>query len=133
MTPPIEDTIQPETLNEVLLVNRIRQLHRAAWESGRHPYSWASADPNETPMMVKMITPTLRLAAHSEASLDIPRGLRIEARTEGPRKFGVANYISAEELAQTPPHREAQMLTEVHKRVLHSAAQLVEDWRRQAR
>jgi hypothetical protein len=129
----IEDTLVPATATEVALLERISQLRRKLWEGSRYfnTVDMMPPDPNEVPITVKDFNPTLRLAGASEASLDIPRGVRVEAHTYGPTSFGVANYISSQELSQLRPEMEANLLVHLHDRMVRSVGNALLDKLRQ--
>lgn len=122
----IEDTLRPETLNEVLLVDRIRQLQREHWDAERRggmAFGFGGSDPNaEEPLNVPYLAPSLRLAGSFEAKVEAPGTLNIRARTEGPTKFGLGHYVAAEALATLAPGAEARLFDTLWREGMHSLA-----------
>lgn len=125
--PTLEDTFTPTTATEVALLNRIDELKRRFWEGGRFYNSMDGfpPDPNQQSVAVKVFTPTLVLAGASEASLDLPRGIRIEARMRGPKAFGYAYYVDPLTLASYHPGTEANMMIDLLRKATQSAATLI--------
>lgn len=125
--PPIEQTLQPETVNEMILIERIRQLKRQMYVSGRDPYS-LSPDPNEIEIKLDEFHPTLTLAASVKADEDPnhPTSLRVHATSfNGSRSIGHAYYVGAETLASLSPYQAANMLGDLHKKTIRDLAELL--------
>ena len=133
MTETIENTLRPASATEVALLDRIGQLKRQLWEAGRfhNTVDGFPLDPNSVPVEVRRFDPVLHLAGSSEAALDLPRGLRIEARTHGKTALGVANYVPLQDLQQLRFFDEARLLGHLHERVIRQAGKLVQDHLRQ--
>lgn len=119
----IEDTLRPETVNEVLLLNRIRQLKIAGYEDGRLP-DWRSPFPEE--VAVQDFTPELRIGASVKAEWAGDPHIRVRARTFDPTSLGYAYYVSKETLARTSPREAASLLGELNDRLVRDLAKYLE-------
>jgi hypothetical protein len=112
-------------LNELLLVERINELHRKHYASGGVPEPYLS-DPNNDIKELGYLGPTLRMAGQFSVELSgqgaIPGSLKISARSHGPTSFGYAKYVSAETLAQMTPHLEAGLWDNIWREGMHSLA-----------
>ncbi len=125
----IEDTLYPETVNELLLVNRIRELQREAYMRGPSP-SFYDIDPNRTEISVSYPLPlTLHLAASAEVESDhLPGSLRIMARSRGPKEaqLGFGTYVTRQELDALGPREAANLMGHMHQKTLHALAKHLE-------
>lgn len=120
----IEDDFKPETVNEVLLLNRIRELQRVCWESGS-----LDLKPRYTidsPIQVDRIQPTLVLAAELKAGWesDHSYGISMRAVTR-PSELHFAYFLSKEVLTHWSRKAAAQHLGNMHKKCIHSLAEAI--------
>lgn len=117
----IEDTLRPETTNEVLLIDRIRQLQRQLYTAS--PLS--PHDPNDLELTLPAPSPVLSLplGARFEAGLDTGNwGWRVAARTHGPTRFGYSVYISEAQRIGLDRHQEGRLFDDVWRKGMHSLA-----------
>lgn len=124
MAPPIEQTLRPETVNELMLIERINELHRLAY-LGRGPSPYSVGDPNKDSIELAAIAPTLRLAGGFRANVEHHGDLRIEARSHGPTSFGLGNYVSAVQLQSMHPGQEVRLFDSIWRSGMHSLAKEV--------
>lgn len=124
MSAPIEQTLRPETVNELLLIERINELHRLNYMNRGYVFGARDADdPNSGSMTMAAFAPTLRLAGVYHADIAAPHGrLRIEARTHGPTSFGLAQYVDERELRSMEAHDEARLFDQLWRTGMRSLA-----------
>lgn len=123
--PPIENTLRPETVNEVLLLNRIRELQIKLYEKRAEPFDLMSPVPVEVSVPFP-VPHDLRLMARWEAGWEECRGLHVRGQATGKDGFGVGYYVSEQMLRHSSLEFRAQILGEEHQRVIRQLAKFVE-------
>ena len=121
----IEDTLQPGTVNEVLLIERIRELRIALLDKGN--YDTVNRVVQSEPVVSHAPPPiTLNLAASLETGWENER-FHITAHSYGPddASFGFHRYVPAEILRQWSPIEAAKHLEQLHKETVRKLASLV--------
>lgn len=124
----IEDGFQPKTVNEVLLLNRIRDLRIAGYEKGLSCVAGFRPGPLEKEHAVSYPAPMeLRLAVEVESSWKDDRDLFVRCRSYGKDKasLGFQYYIGQHALHHMTPGRAAQMLGDQHQRLIHEIASIL--------
>jgi hypothetical protein len=119
---PIEKTLLPTTVNEVLLLNRISELHR---DRLLNRNSFDFSIPNKDEYTVDINQHTLYLACDVSAAEDW-RGIEITARGSG-FKDDKANlfhrtYVDKEVFATGTPQYVANWLGKLHEHLIHTLA-----------
>lgn len=119
----IEDGFVPETLNEVLLLQRIRELRIASYKNGMDAISPFPSSVDLYPDDYREPHPTVRLAVNVNSGWEREK-LKIEGRTYGLGKasMGFQYYISAEYLHRFTPLSAAQMLSDRHHDLMRNLA-----------
>lgn len=117
---PIEQTLRPRTLNEVLLIDRINELQRSYWEQGKSPYGLR--DFNSEELILERIQPTLHLAGRFDAEVEPSGTLSLRARSYGKASFGLANYVQRDVLDRLQPGAEAALFDDMWRAGMQSLA-----------
>lgn len=122
--PTIEDRFTPETTNEVLLLNRIRELKRTLWERGADPYRLSLGEVT----VQSPAPPVLRLATLVEVEEDRAGGYYIRGSTHpksGADGLGFAYYVSPDFHHNITKFQLARFLDDSHQRVIKSMAEVL--------
>lgn len=121
----IEDGFEPDTVNEAVLLMRIRELKLAAYKANSYdmnPYSRL-----DDPMLIDRINPTLVLAAELKAGWESDSRYHVvaTARRGSGRGIHYGHYISREIFEQCTAQAAAQALGNLHKRAIGELTALV--------
>lgn len=118
----IEDNFKPQTVNEVLLLERIRELRRTVYECG-DPYRVSVAPEFDKPIFVSGIHSTLHLAASLKAGWENDARFGVTAQTHGrDMNMEMGYYLSRETLTTWTDEAAANHLGEMHRVMIKSLA-----------
>jgi hypothetical protein len=135
---PIEETLSPETLNEFLLVERIRKLRLKLYTVSPMPVERTISGTIDNPANFGPFDENQRILipiASVEAHLDekFQKGLGVFARSHRMgRDLAFSYNVDERELAewkQTPIRQIGDRLTKMHRKMLYGIAHLIQEGR----